>query len=169
MPVCRLIFTPTAPHCGHTVCTAREQWILLARVSTARTEWRTPQCRSISAAAKAAPRKLTSRRMSSCSSVRHLIRAPFRRVSCPSIARHRARAAPLRRITTRPPARTPAVSMSQAPCHQTPPRARARPRTRARGGLVPRPRNDVEMSAMNLHPDQPVLPSQAPSQHCSPP
>ena len=51
IPVCRLIFTPTAPHCGHTVWTASEQWIRLARISTARTEWRTPQRRSISAAA----------------------------------------------------------------------------------------------------------------------
>ena len=51
MPVCRLILTPTAPQEGHTVCIASEQWIRLARISTARTEWCTPQRRSISAAA----------------------------------------------------------------------------------------------------------------------
>ncbi|MCF2622464.1 hypothetical protein [Collinsella tanakaei] len=51
IPVCRLIFTPTAPHSGHTVCTASEQWIRDVRISTARTEWTTPQRRSISAAA----------------------------------------------------------------------------------------------------------------------
>ncbi len=46
IPVCRLIFTPTAPHCGHTVCKASEQLIRLVRISTTRTKWRTPRPRS---------------------------------------------------------------------------------------------------------------------------
>ena len=128
MPVCRLIFTPTAPHCGHTVCTASEQWILLARVSTVRTEWRTPQCRSISAAAKAAPRKLTSRRMLSCSSVRHLIRASLPPRLMPE---HRAPLRPRRPLETDndPPASANAsrlnVSSALPPDPLAPVRARA--------------------------------------------
>ena len=64
--VCRLMLTPTAPHSGHTIRTMSEQWIRLARISTARTLCRAPHLRSISAAAKAAPRKLASRVAPAC-------------------------------------------------------------------------------------------------------